>query len=361
MSYRKKFERKVKADYSASIYVSLPVTATDEMIKGVSVEIESENVKKTFKGIGWFTLNDYAEEDVEVQIDVDTAPFDSSVRVCNNQVSGLTASVETLNSAQCVAISENAEKVSKTIIDGFFHTIRTDLSAQKAELEQAVEARLMLLREQATSLQEKQKSLSESYARTSARYKKLFDDLNNELSSRIHQIDQPVFNLVKDVDKHSDRMLHTDMVQAAVTMSKESSLLQEQIRSAAVKHHALQAMGQLQEFLTLKALSEKSIKSSCVEGRGNEGYLVPICYMKTESEGNQIEQLCEIPGDYSSKNPKLKELLCERLEETELEEMDANEKEQLKSYVQSEMDDNIVNNDEHSDRVRAIINRMLNN
>lgn len=359
MSYRKKFDRTVKADYNGRIHVGYRPGDQNHSPE-ITVEFEGEHTSRTFHGTGYFNIHDYAEEDVQVQIDVDTAPFDSSVDRCNKQVAGLTTSVGAMNAAQCLAISNNADKVSKTIVDGFFHTVRTDLATQKAELEQTIESRLILLRQQAASLQEKQKAMGDDYARTTARYQKIFDDLNNELSVRIHQIDQPVFSLVKDVDEQSDRMLHTDMVQTAVTMSKESSLLQAQINAATVKHHALEAMGQAQTFLTSKALSEKAIQDTCIDGNGDDRYLVPVCYIRTESEGNQVQQICEIPDYYSSKNPKLKDQLCDKLEKTELGNVDANDKEQLNSYIQSEIDNNIVNNDEHSDRVRALINKMLN-
>lgn len=341
MSYSRRFTRRIAVPYSGSKSVSYPAS-------------EHGGTKTVY-------YSGTAYEDVEVDVQVDTSPFDASVANCNDNVNGLTASVGAMNAAQCLAISENADKVSKTIIDGFFHTVRTDLSTQKAELEQVIESRLILLRQQAASLQEKQKTMSDDYARTTARYHKLFDDLNNELSARIHQIDQPVFNLVKEIDTQSDRMLHTDMVQTAITMSKESSLLQARINSATVKHHALEAMGQAQSFLTSKALSERTILDACVDGNGDERYLVPVCYMRTESEGHKAEQLCVMPDYYSSKNPKLKEQLCEKLGNMEFGTMEADYKEQLNSYVQSEIGKNITNNDEHSNRVRDLINKMLNN
>lgn len=340
MSYSQRFTKRIAIPYSGSETVSYPPS-------------EHGGTRTVY-------YSGTAYEDVEVDIEVNTVPFDSSVDKCNRQVTGLTASVGAMNTAQCLAISKNADKVSKTIVDGFFHTVRTDLSTQKAELEQTIESRLILLRQQAASLQEKQKAMGDDYARTTARYQKIFDDLNNELSVRVHQIDQPIFSLVKDVDEQSDRMLHTDMIQTAVTMSKESGLLQAQISAATVKHHALEAMGQAQAFLTSKALSEKAIQDTCIEGNGGDRYLVPVFYMRTESEGNLVEQVCEIPDYYSSRNPNLKAQLCDRLEKTELGDMDENDRVQLNSYVMSEIDNNIVNNDEHYDRVRALINKMLN-
>lgn len=341
MSYSRRFSKRIAVPYSGSKTYHYPASKN-----GGTITLE-------YSGTVY--------EDVDVDIKVDTNPFDSSVANCNDNVNGLTASVGAMNAAQCLAISNNADKVSKTIIDGFFHTIRTDLSTQKAELEQVIESRLILLRQQAASLMEKQKAMGEDYARTTARYQKLYNDLNNELSIRIHEVDQPVFNIVKEVDTQSDRMLHTDMVQTAVTMSKESSLLQAQISSATVKHHALEAMKQVQTFLTSKALSEKTIQDTCIDGSSDNKYLIPVCYMQTESENNHTEQQCFMPDYYSSKDPKLREQLCEKLKDTKLGSVNSSYNEQLKSYVQSEIGKSITKNDEHSNRVRILINKMLNN
>lgn len=340
MSYSRTFRRRVAVHYSGSETISYPPS-------------QNGGTKTVY-------YSGTAYEDVDVDVHVNTTPFDASVANCNNHVSNLTYSVGAMNAAQCLAIANNANKVSKTIIDGFFQTIRTDLSTQKAELEQKVETRLLLLRQQAATLQDIQKKMGDDYARTTARYQKLFADLNNELSIRIHEIDQPVFNFVNQVDEQSDRMLHTDMIQTAVTVSKENNQLQAQIGAATVKRHALEAMGQIKSFLTSKAISERTLKEACTDGNGNDGYLIPVCYMKTESENNAIEKQCVLPDYYESKNPTIKDELCDRFENMELGSKDENYNDQLKSYVQSEINNNITSNDEHSARVRELINKMLN-
>ena len=340
MSYRKSFNRTISVPYHGTVTVDYPASKT-----GGSKRV---------------SYNGTAYEEVVVDIDVDTTPFDASVANCNDHVSGLTASVGAMNLAQCAAIKNNAEKVSKSIIDGFFHTVRTDLSTQKAELEQKVETRLLLLRQQAASLKEKQEKMAADYARTTARYQKIFSDLNNELSIRIHEIDQPVFNAAKDIDEQSDRMLHTDMVQTAVTMSRETSILQAQINAATVKRHALEAMNQAKNFLISKATSERTIQESFIDGSGEDGYLVPVCYMSTDSGKEGTKQKCVMPDYYSHKDRNLEEQLCQSLKDVDFAHASKTEDEQLKSYVQTEIAQRITGDDSHSERVRTMINKMFN-
>ncbi len=339
MGYRRRFRQTVSCHYSGSKTVSYPASQS-----GGTLNVNYSGT---------------AYEDVDVDVYVDTSPFEEGVQSCNSSVNGLTASVGAMNAAQCIAITENADKISKSIIDGFFHTVRTDLSTQQAELEQVIEARLLLLRQQAATLRNKQKKMSDDYARTSARYQKLFADLNNELSVRIHEVDKPVFELVKAVDTQSDRMLHTDMVQTAVTMGKESSVLQAQISAATVKNHALEAMSQAQAFLKIKATSEKTIQETSVEGTGDDNYFIPVCFLKTVSESERVKRECFIPDLYF-KNKSLKDKLCETLDEIELEEIGMCVSDTVQSYMQSEIANKLSGDDNHSIRVRAMINKMLN-
>ncbi|MBE6331145.1 MAG: hypothetical protein E7070_02385 [Bacteroidales bacterium] len=308
---------------------------------------------------GSVTRSGTATETVVVEIEVDTNPFDASVGRCNDHVNGLTASVGTMNAAQCAAISENAAKVSQTLIDGFFHTVRTDLSTQRAELEQRIESRLLLLRQQAASLQDKRRKMEEDYARTTARYQKLFADLNNELSIRIHEVDQPVFNFANEVDAQNDRMLHTDMIQTAITTSRESSLVQSQLNVARVKHDALSAMNRVQNFLVEKASSERTLQTACTDGNGTDRYLAPVCYIETESENMQVKRQCLAPRIVSSGGNAM-DGLCNALADVDFSTPVDSEIEMLQSYFQAEVAQNIKGNDAHSDRVKAMINKLFN-
>ena len=340
MSYRRLFSRTIHVPYSGSITVNYPAS-------------EHGGYKTVY-------YNGTAHENVDVDIYVDTDPFDASVSRCNDNVNGLTASVGAMNAAQCAAIVSNAEKVSQSIIKGFFHTVRTDLSTQKAELEQAVEARMILLRQQAATLKEKQEKMAEDYARTTARYQKIFSDLNNELSARIHEIDQPVFNVAKMIDEQNDRMLRSDMIQTAVTMSKETGTLQAQLNAATVKHHALEAMNQAQSFLVSKASSERTIYENCITGSLQDRYLIPVCYMSTDSGREGTKQECIMPDYYTLKDSKLNEKLCQSLKDANFGKTSNVEKDYLLSYVQSEIARKIKGDDNHSDRVRTMIHKLLN-
>ena len=168
----------------------------------------------------------YAEDVVNVEIDVDTNPLDHRVRECNSTINRLTASVGAMNAAQCAMIASKANQVSDAIIKGFFQSVSADLSAQRMELQQKTESRLILLRKQAETLVSKQKTMQVDYQRTSARYQKLFTELNKELALRIHQINLPVFEVVKMITTQDDTTSLTAVSAVGTTIRVVLHMLQ---------------------------------------------------------------------------------------------------------------------------------------
>lgn len=344
MSYRKTYKQKIPVYYKGSVRYNGSVSYPASQNGGT----KSYSGSVPFEGV--------VNEEVEIIIDVDTDEFDASVDRCTKDVKLLTGSVAAMNTAQCAAITTGSQKISQTIINGFINSVKTDLSTQTAALEQTINSKLMLMREQLTTLVEKKKKMESDYQRTTKRYLKIFEDLDKELSNRIHQLDQPVFSFVKEIDCQSDRMLHTDLIHSAVTLNKESEIIQAQIESANVKQHALEAMSQMKMFLTSSAETERTLYESTVEGSGYDTYLFPFCYMESSSIGNKMIRKYAIPETMESSSEKLKERLdFEKMPNQLLE-----EKNKIQSYFQDEISQKLSGCDEHSSRVRSLINSMFN-
>ena len=72
------------------------------------------------------TITEYYDQNVPVDMNVtvNTAPFDQSVQSASYHVDSLTASVAAMNAANCAAIAECSEQVSDGIISGFYNLIR---------------------------------------------------------------------------------------------------------------------------------------------------------------------------------------------------------------------------------------------
>jgi len=138
---------------------------------------------------------------VHITIYVNTDPFDSSVAHCNNTIDLLTGSVVAMNSAQCAAITQTGEEVSQSILNGFFGTIKTEISQQLQALDSGIKAGLGLIQQQAKAVTAQKTTMETDYNRISSRYMRLFADLDEECHKRIYALDKPAFNLSENVQK----------------------------------------------------------------------------------------------------------------------------------------------------------------
>jgi hypothetical protein len=138
---------------------------------------------------------------LDITVHVETAPFDASVFQCNNSIDVLTGSVVAMNTAQCVAIKETTEKVSTSLVDGFFAAINTELSQQLQALDSAIKASLGLIAEQGKAVTAQRGTMEADYQRISSRYVMLFRDLDSECYKRIYALDKQSFHLAQDIQK----------------------------------------------------------------------------------------------------------------------------------------------------------------
>lgn len=109
-------------------------------------------------------------EEIEVNVEVDTEPFEESIYNCNQSIGGLTGAVVATEAAQIASINANAKKVSGAIVKGFFSTIRSEITQQIAELKSQVDATLIHLRGLAQRCVEKQKQMERDYNSIAKRY-----------------------------------------------------------------------------------------------------------------------------------------------------------------------------------------------
>jgi len=138
---------------------------------------------------------------VNVTINVNTAPFDGSVAHFNKSVDFLTGSVVAMKTAQCMAIKQTSEEVSTALINGFFGTIKTEISQQLQALDSAIKAVFGLLIQQGKAVSDKKNVMEGDYNRISSRYIRLFADLDNECYKRIYALDKQSFALSEKVQK----------------------------------------------------------------------------------------------------------------------------------------------------------------
>lgn len=336
MSYRRSYRERIAVPYSGSVSYSYPASQNG--------------------GSGTAHYSGTAYEDVSVNIDVDTNPFDASVAGCNNSVNVLTGAVVATEAAQVASINQNAKKVGTTIIEGFFKTIRSEISQQITELSQKIDAHLMHLRELSKSCKTKQKQMETDYNRLSSRYLKIFDDLNNELSNRIFEMNKPAFVFKKDYDNHSMRTFSNDLVSTASVFGTEGGLLQAKISASVAKKRAFDTINQANIFLLTQKNLERTVDQCMLNENISEKKYVPICLLETQSDKSQIYKNVFQP-DY-----------LEQLDSNEIFENFKNQnwtnitkekKENIQRYFNTEVSNSYSSEFQHSNRVKEMIMKFF--
>jgi len=343
MSYSRKYSETITVRGSKTVTVSYPKSESGGS-KSVTVDYV-ENVP------------------VDVNIHVDTDPFDNSVENCNTNVNLLTGAVVATEAAQILSIDKNSKKVASTIISGFFGYIRSEISQQVAELSQNIDAQFMHLKELAQSCLGKKKQMEGDFNRISSRYIKIFDDLNNELSNRVHELDKPTFVFKKETDAQNKRTSENDLVNTAAILGGECGNLQAKISTSIAKKRALDTLNQAKVFLWQQKKLNNTIQKCMLNENADSRKFSPVCFIETNSEKNQICKNLFTPTFLTALNENTKKSeIMERFSETtnSWSVIPKEYNDNLNLYFNSELNKAYSSADQHAVRVKEMIQKIAN-
>ncbi|GAB1416978.1 hypothetical protein MASR2M117_23840 [Paludibacter sp.] len=342
MSYTRTYRERIAVHYSGSISYSYPASSNGG------------------SGTAHYSGTEY--EDVNVTIKVDTDPFDASVENCNSDVNMLTGAVVATEVAQIASIDENSKKVGSTIISGFFGYIRSEISQQVVELAQRIDSQLMHLKELSKAVIDKRRQMEGDFMRISSRYVKIFDDLNNELTNRIHEIDKPTFTFKKELDNQNIRSTNNDLVNTVTVFGKEGGELHSKISASITKKRALDTLFKAKSFLWQQKKLNNTTQQSMLNENVECKQYIPVCFMETIDQ-NQIGRVLYSTNYVSAlQNTLTKNELIEQFTEPTNSWKSATKEhtDNLRLFFNSELDKSYSTADQHSVRVKEMIQKLAN-
>lgn len=139
------------------------------------------------------------EVEVEITVTVDTDPFDYSVARTAKNVENLTYRIRNTQEAQVATIKESCQKVSGSMINGFYSLVRKDLSGQKAEEYSKLQSKLAMLMETSKALEDKFHRMDQDISRIQRHYSNIFQDIDENLSKRIGELNKNSFYMADRV------------------------------------------------------------------------------------------------------------------------------------------------------------------
>ena len=239
---------------------------------------------------------------VSITINVNTQPFDGSVNNFNNSVNILSGSVVAMNAAQCAAIQQTANEVSNSIINGFFGTIKTELSQQIQALDSGIKARLGLLMQQNKAVTDIKNIMESDYNRITSRYVRLFADLDSECYKRIYALDKQSFALSEKVQK--ELLCESSSNTAALNLLgiEEISTSKILVFISSLNRKALEVLKTLHNYITQESRINILVNSFLYNDEIEEKIpmYIPVVWIESDMlEGSQICHESYIPDYYN--------------------------------------------------------------
>ena len=235
---------------------------------------------------------------------VDTTPMANEMQSVSNHVKGTTVAVVTMQSAVIAAENNSAKKVCSNVNRGFFTLVQSQISQKIANKQSRVEALLMQLAQQKRQLLGIKANMEREYGRITARYLRIFTNVNKELEQRIRQVDQPVFELVnKHMATSSNRM--NSLTSWVATLQIEGVTQCQQILVSKMKRNAQIALEQSTNFLSeigeQRVLTNKVLISNPA-GNDNNTCQLPVAILETVNDTAGIPRKDVYSPDFLSDN-----------------------------------------------------------
>lgn len=340
MSYRRSFSKTISVHYSG--------VASKTVTFRVGDSTHTEYVSIPYSG--------EAQENVTVNIDVDTTPFDLSVRDCNQNVGLLTGSIVATEAAQVSSIKEKAQRVGETIVSGFFATVKSEISQQIAELTSRIDADLIHLNELAKRCRDKQRQMEVDYTRLSTRYSAIFTDLNKELENRIYELAKPVFKFSESANSSTERVLKSGMSGTIAIAGKENAHLGAMLGASNAKNQANRAIGKTNDFLTKQNMTDRILKNCTINDAYGGSYFVPVSFIETHNEKASVDRQVYTPDILADRQ---RGEILDKITDRRLS-IDETGKKQVGQYFNAMLASDFRNADKHSERVRECMSKMFN-
>ncbi|MBS1775322.1 MAG: hypothetical protein JSS64_03470 [Bacteroidetes bacterium] len=291
---------------------------------------------------GSMTVTVHYTEHVPVDIDihVDTNPFDRSIGKANRNVNLLTGSVVATEAAHIAAKVKSSEAISDSIIDGFFGLIKSEINQQLTEIKPRVDALLIEMIQHQQSCVAKQKQLESDFGRIAERYSKIFFDLDKELRNRILMLNQSAVGVHATLTTRVHRSFSDISSGVATIYNKEGSNLQAILFASGLKSKALSLIDSAKNYL----FSEKNLSVqlqqilSPVEAKTIVRKQIPVLYFEAKNSSNANDVQIVSPKETSAltnNEKKLKDGFSNATNKWKP--LDAKNREQLNTFLKLQL------------------------
>ena len=231
------------------------------------------------------------QESVEVVIQVDTDRFDDNVAHLRHSVDLLSGAIVATESIYVIEKTRSANAISKSVTDGFFKLIRSDITQQMAALNDMKHG-LVKIHQQ----------MGLDYTRITERYSKVFEDLDQETKNRVSALDQDLISARREMSQQLARPIDKGTSAIPTIFGGENSQAQTAMVAAGIRSRMNQLLINSQAYLAGERTLARNFASTLWEDLPAEGNLVslPVLYLSADDpEGHAMEEIFTGASDLS--------------------------------------------------------------
>ena len=220
------------------------------------------------------------EEPIDIYLEIDDNPYNSSVHDCSKHIESLRNSVVACNAAEVAHKIASTQQIGKHISKGFLGYITASLDMQNMEECSNVEAVVAELQSQSDELANRKLVMIDDYDILTTRYSAVFENLDRELVQRIHMLMEPCFRFVESSRKEQLRNTDSSLSAMALVGHKEQLDVQARISAITVKQRAAGLIESAKQYLLGQKQLASHIEHVLIGGCKNARWMLPVVVKK---------------------------------------------------------------------------------
>lgn len=295
------------------------------------------------------------EEPVDIYVEIDDNPYNSSVRECGGHIESLCDSVKKCNAAEVANKIASTQQIAKHISKGFLGYITSSLDIQNMEEASNLEALFAELQAQSVELDNRKAVMTDDYEILTTRYSALFENLDRELAQRIHMLMEPCFRFVLDSSKELSRSTNSSLSAMALVGHKEQLDVQARVSAIRVKQRAGELINSAKCYLLGQKQLAKKIEHVLIGGCKNARWMLPVVVIKkVGAEGGSETEV--VMNEKTARMGVSEWKVRQNVQNTSLPVMTQEEKHRIGKHLEREIQG--LGSSEHDKRVAGMMRKL---
>lgn len=299
------------------------------------------------------------EEPIDIYLEIDDSPYNSSVQDCARHIESLRNSVVACNTAEVAHKIASTQQIAKHISKGFLGYITASLDMQNMEEKSSVEAVVAELQSQSDELGNRRLVMEDDYDILTTRYSGIFGNLDRELEQRIHMLLEPCFRFVESSGREQLRNTESSLSAMALVGHKEQLDTQARLSALKVKQRAAGLIDSAKRYLIGQKQLASHIERVLVGGCKNARWMLPVVFVEKVTGAGDGRETGVVMNEQTVRMGVNEGKVLQNVRQSVIPDMTTEEKRTIGRHLEREIQK--LGTSEHDCRVAAMMRKLAVN